>query len=104
MKQPRPLYIMSVLAVTMLVFACKKNNKLETSSSLNSTLSPQPVTAVPIVLACTQIPSTQYLVSVRNVDYNAIGTMSLANPVNHNVDVCSDHFRASTTAGHQYNA
>ncbi len=53
--------------------------------------------------ACDETPSSQYLVSVRNVDYAQIGTRHLNNPVNHNIDICNQHFAANTTAGHQFN-
>ncbi len=53
---------------------------------------------------CDETPDTTYLVSVRNVNYAQIGATHLNDPVNHQVDICIDHFPANTPAGHQYNA
>lgn len=55
-----------------------------------------------LVELCDENPSTQYLVSVRNVNYAAIGSTLLNDPVNHNIEVCPDHFAANTPAGHQF--
>lgn len=50
---------------------------------------------------CESSPSTTYLLSVRGVDYDQIGTKYLLNNSN-SFDRCSTHFAASTVAGHQY--
>lgn len=51
---------------------------------------------------CNETPSNEHLVSIRNVDFDAIGNNILANPVNHNIDYCSLHFLPSTRAGHEF--
>lgn len=52
---------------------------------------------------CNETPSTQNLLSIRNVDFAGVGTSTLSDPVNHLIEICSDHFAANTPAGHQYN-
>ena len=51
---------------------------------------------------CNETPSTTYLVSVRNVNYSEVGSNFLNNPVNHDFDICNEHFPANTTAGHEF--
>jgi hypothetical protein len=53
-----------------------------------------------IVETCESTPDSTYLVSVRNVDFDAIGTKELVAHAR-NLNICQDHFAASTPAGHQ---
>lgn len=50
---------------------------------------------------CDETPSTEFLLSIRNVDYDEVGSNFLHNPY-HNVDVCNEHFSAPSLAGQQY--
>jgi len=51
---------------------------------------------------CNETPDTTYLISIRNVNYPEIGSNFLNAPVNHDLDICNEHFPANTAAGHQF--
>ncbi|MBK8252345.1 MAG: hypothetical protein IPK82_06715 [Polyangiaceae bacterium] len=53
-----------------------------------------------VVDLCESEADKTYLLSIRNVDFDAIGTKLVADP-NRILNICQDHFAANTDAGHE---
>ncbi len=87
-----PHWVLLCLSIIIISHSCSKEEVINTE-----TMSPPP--PPPEVEICENDASTEYLLSVRNLNHDGVGLNYISHPNNHVLDVCRDHFSSTLTSG-----
>ena len=81
---------LTILLLAVILFACKKNEV-------------EVIVEEPTVVEEEKPPSTEYLISVRDVKFFKVGSQPINQPVNHGLELCNEHFSENSAAGQEMN-